>query len=195
MSSTELIRTSWYASVLSSPPPWSAGGIGKFLDGATGSIESPEFPSKFVRELERVNLEILPQVATIEGVLDYPYEPILGTGINPVTKSVLLAASGGFEAAERLLTVWIREERGWLRRYGGGTQKRHRIGSKAWQRRQKLQDEVTEHLAHVEKLHGLLAAGDPGPIAALLHEWEAIGARTRRVERYWEPSPFPFELA
>ena len=79
--------------------------------------------------------------------------------------------------------------------YGDGTQRRHRKGSKAWQRRQRLRAEVAEHLAHVEKLHDLLAAGDPGPIAALLHEWEAISARKRRIERYWEPSPFPFELA
>lgn len=195
MSPPQLIRTTWYASILPSPPPWSAGGIGKSLDRATGSIESPDFSSEFVQELERANREILPHVTTFEGILEYPYEPIFGTGINPVIKSVLLAALGRFGTAGLLLTDWIREERGWLRMYGDGTQRRHRKGSKAWQRRQRLRAEVAEHLAHVEKLHDLLAAGDPGPIAALLHEWEAISARKRRIERYWEPSPFPFELA
>jgi hypothetical protein len=195
MSAPELIRTTWYAAVMPSPPPWSAGGIGKFLDGATGSIERPEFASEFVQALERANLEILPQINTLQGVLDYPYESIFGTGIRPVTKSILLAALGRFEEAEVPLRHWIREEHGWLRMDDGIIQKHYRKGSKAWQRQQNAHDMIAAQLANVERLHDLLVTGKPGPIAALLHEWEAIGARTRGIERYWEPSPFPFEAA
>ena len=195
MSPPELIRTAWYAAVMPSPPPWSAGGIGKFLDGATGSIERPEFASEFVQALEHVNIEILPHVETIQGVLDYPYESISGTGINPVTKSILLAALGRFEEAEIPLADWMRGERGWLKRDDGIIQKHYRKGSKAWQRQQNAHDMIAAQVANVERLYDLLVAGKPGPIATLLHEWEAIAVKAQGLERYWEPSPFPFEIA
>lgn len=193
MSPPELIRTTWYAAVMSSPPPWPAGGIGKFLDGATGAIDRPGFASQFLQELEQANTEILPHVASIQGVLDYPYEPIFGTGINPVTKSILLAALGRFDEAEGVLSAWMPGERGWLETDKGIIRKHYRKGSKSWKRKQDAHDRIAEHLAHVEKLHDLLVVGRPEPIASLLHEWEAIGARARHIERYWEPSPFPFE--
>lgn len=38
-----------------------------------------------------------------------------------------------------------------------------------------------------------LRAGDRAAIAAILHRWEAEAARIHKVERYWEPTPFPIE--
>jgi hypothetical protein len=47
----------------------------------------------------------------------------------------------------------------------------------------------------VHSLVGLLDADDHAGIAALLHEWEAVTAKNFRIERVWEPTPFPFEAS
>lgn len=47
--------------------------------------------------------------------------------------------------------------------------------------------------AHLNKLLALLTQGEPGPIAALLHRWEAIKAKELRLEKFWKPTPLAFE--
>ena len=189
------IRTTCGASLMCCPPPWSRGGIGHTLDRASGFRDGPNFVAEFTEELERANREVLVRFQTLQDVMDYPPIPFPGKEMDRITRSTLLATLGRFEEAASLLAPWIPGERGWLKMNVGIIRKHYRKGSKSWHRQQDSHDRVSEHLAHVEKLHGLLAAGDPGPIAALLNEWEAIGARMRGIERYWEPSPFPFELA
>lgn len=192
---SEEIRTKCGASLICCPPPWSGGGVGHTLDRASGFRNRPNFVAEFTEELERANREILVRFQTLQDVMDYPPIPFPGSQMDCITRSTLLATLGRFEEAARLLATWIPGQRGWLKTNESIIRKHYRKGSKSWQRQQGSHDRIAEHLAHVEKLHDLLTAGDPGPIATLLHEWEAIGAKTRRIERYWEPSPFPFELA
>lgn len=40
-----------------------------------------------------------------------------------------------------------------------------------------------------------LLAGDRPALAKILHGWEADNIRGTKIERYWEPTPFPLETA
>lgn len=56
---------------------------------------------------------------------------------------------------------------------------------------QSLQHRWQGQLAAVaEPLH----AGDRPALARILHDWEAANVRRMKIERYWEPTPFPLEL-
>jgi hypothetical protein len=191
----EEIRTKCGASVICCPPPWSRGGVGHTLDRASGFRDRPNFVAEYTDELERANREILERFQTLQDVLDYPPIPFPGKEMDPITRSTLFAALGQFDEATVLLAPWIFEERGWLKMDEDIIRKHYRKGSKSWKRKQAGHDKLAAQLANVERLHDLLVAGKPDPIATLLHEWEAIGVRTRGIERYWEPSPFPFELS
>ena len=191
----EEIRTKCGASVMCCPPPWSYGGVGTVLSRASGLRDWSDFATDFTNELERANREILDRLHTIHDVMEYPPFPFPASGMGAITRSTLLTALGRFEEAAALLGSWIPGQRRWLETDDGTIQKHYRKGSKSWKRKQDGHDKLAEQLANVERLHDLLVTGKPGSIAALLHEWEAIGARTRGIERYWEPSPFPFEAA
>lgn len=164
------------------------------MEGASGSIDDPTFVTRFLTDLERVTSEIFPKVDTLQGLLDYPWVPFLGTGMSPITHSLLLTALGRFAEAERLLADWVLSERRHLDWNARRIARYYRKGSKPWQRQQRSHEESSERLQEFEALLDLLSATSPGPVAALLHKWESLGVRKRRIERYWEQSPFPFEL-
>jgi hypothetical protein len=44
-----------------------------------------------------------------------------------------------------------------------------------------------------ETLAPLISARDRAGIARLLHEWEAFRIKALKLEKYWEPTPFPVE--
>ncbi len=45
-----------------------------------------------------------------------------------------------------------------------------------------------------QKLCPLIAARDRAGIGALLREWEESSVKKLKLEKYWEPSPFPVEM-
>ncbi|RAI45792.1 hypothetical protein CH341_01975 [Rhodoplanes roseus] len=55
-------------------------------------------------------------------------------------------------------------------------------------------DESRARYRRVRQLCARLDADDRPGLAALLHEWEAITVRNLKIERLWEPTPFPLEL-
>jgi hypothetical protein len=40
----------------------------------------------------------------------------------------------------------------------------------------------------------MIQANDKAGIAAKLHEWEAYSVKQLKLEKYWQPSPFPIEM-
>ncbi len=40
----------------------------------------------------------------------------------------------------------------------------------------------------------MVQAQDKAGIAAKLHEWEAYSVKQLKLEKYWQPSPFPIEM-
>ena len=52
-----------------------------------------------------------------------------------------------------------------------------------------------EHKIIRESVLPLLRARDRAGLAALLHGWEAITVKKLGLEKYWQPTPFPLELA
>ncbi len=53
---------------------------------------------------------------------------------------------------------------------------------------------LAEFLLITDNLCPLVAKWDRAGIARLLHEWEAFSVKTFKVEKYWQPTPFPIEL-
>ena len=46
----------------------------------------------------------------------------------------------------------------------------------------------------VEGLCPLVAANDRTGLAKLLHSYEAQSVKNLKIEKFWEPTPFPIEL-
>lgn len=59
---------------------------------------------------------------------------------------------------------------------------------------QKGYEDWKSKVDNLDRLLELLRQGTPAPVASLLHDWETLAVKARRIERYWEPTPFPFEL-
>ncbi|WP_341987223.1 hypothetical protein [Azorhizobium sp. AG788] len=53
---------------------------------------------------------------------------------------------------------------------------------------------LAEFLLITDSLCPLVAKWDRAGIARLLHEWEAFSVKTFKVEKYWQPTPFPIEM-
>jgi hypothetical protein len=51
-----------------------------------------------------------------------------------------------------------------------------------------------DHDAILPVLRPMLEAGDRAGLARVLHQWEADSIRACKLEKLWEPTPFPFEL-
>jgi hypothetical protein len=50
------------------------------------------------------------------------------------------------------------------------------------------------HFAELKKLCALLADDDRKGLAKMLHAWEAQTVKNLKLEKLWQPTPFPFEL-
>ncbi|KKB09837.1 hypothetical protein VE26_08330 [Devosia chinhatensis] len=195
LSSARDVRTSWFAGVLFGPPPSFVAGIGNMIDGASGSLDDPAFAEQFLENLEQVTVELFPQIDTLRGLLRYTWVPFLGTGKSPISKALLHTALGEFEAAESILSEWVHSEEKHLQWNAARIAQYYKKGSKGWQRQQRSQDALVERLSELATLLELISGSKCASIASLLHRWETLSVQERGVLRYWEPSPFPFELA
>ena len=192
-SSVTNIRPHWFAGIQFGPPPWFDGGIGNFIDGAAGGVDDTSYPARFLAELERTTTDTLDKVGSIQGILDYPWVPIFGSGIRPQTKAILLAALGRFAEAEVLLAEAVSLDRTMIDGRRRQMPEFFRTGSKRWQRLTAECDQLEERLKHLEELLEPLRLREPAAIGEVLHRWEGLSTKARKVERWWQPSPFPFE--
>jgi hypothetical protein len=52
-----------------------------------------------------------------------------------------------------------------------------------------------EHFTELmDEVRPMVLAQDKAGIAAKLHEWEAYTVKQLKLEKYWQPTPFPIEL-
>lgn len=180
----------WYVGYLFAPPPRSSGGFGGRIDRAVGILGDPDLPDRVFGELERALAEIIPPGTSLETALDvHKHAPIYFGEMTPQSRALLYTALGRFaEAEDALQAEVIRQRRNMSMDIY--------INGKLVPPKAEPVDEAWEAtVVSLETLLDHLRRGDPAPIAALLHEWEAIAAKAWGIERYWEPSPFPFELA
>ncbi len=65
-------------------------------------------------------------------------------------------------------------------------------------RQSKYWSEMTHTPEHFNELmdvvRPLVHAQDRPAIAAKLHKWEAYSVKQLKLEKYWQPSPFPIEV-
>lgn len=186
------IRTTWFSGPMFTPPFCSAG-MGSENGIAGGDIDDPLYPAKFLSELERTKSDLLDKISTIQGILDYPHEPFHTYGIRPEAKAVLLTGQGRFSEARASLEELFSAERRASDAHRREIEQIQRDGRKVWAWANAAGSWHEKREAHLNELLTLLTQGEPGPIAALLHQWEAIKAKELKLEKFWKPTPFAFE--
>ena len=60
--------------------------------------------------------------------------------------------------------------------------------------KEEYDDNSRAQYRRLRELCGCLTAGDRPGIAKLLHDWEAFTVKALKIERIWEPTPFPLEF-
>ncbi len=133
-------------------------------------------PERFV---ERVNEVALPILTKIQSIRDfYTFTTTVqysnNGGLSPrlLTRIIIEAAMGDFAAADISKAKLMDTPNYWT-------------PSSVWEE---------QYDRSVHQLCPLIAARDRAGIAALLHGWEAVMVTKLKLEKYWEPSPFPVEM-
>ncbi len=133
-------------------------------------------PEHFV---ERVNEVALPILTKIQSIRDFytftttvEYSNRGGLSHRLLTRIIIEAAMGDFAAADITRDQLLDVPNRWTPR--------------------NVRNE--EYERSVEQLCPLIDARDRAGIAALLHRWEAESVTRLKLEKYWEPSPFPVEM-
>lgn len=185
------VLVSWYVGFLFAPPPRSGGGFRGSMDRAWGVLGDQGLQERVFAEMKRVLQEIIPVGTSIENAIEVNKHASYFVGeMNPQSYALLFSALGRFAEAQSILQEEVKRHRLNFARDCATGLKGASVSNPS-----RAYGEWLETIANLEKLLGRLEGGEPSAIAALLHEWEALAVKKRGVERYWEPSPFPFELS
>ena len=162
----------------------------------------PEIDQIFTRAVEEQVLPLLrPMALDHRAYLAFYHSYLVPHGgLHDGQRMAIALAEGALDEARAVFArLWERHE---TDRYGDyeppeplvytkrGT--RTRSAMEAWDKASdciQYRDERRRILEIAEPLR----TGDRAAIAAILHRWEAEAARIHKVERYWEPTPFPIE--
>jgi hypothetical protein len=136
-------------------------------------VRNPATPQLMCQEIEREALPIVRSVQTIDDFVGFATEERFGAmGLDNqlLDRIVIDIARGDFDAARAICANFFREIpfKPW---YGG-----------------KDDDGI------MPVLRPLLTANDRAGLARVLHQWEADSIRACKLDKFWEPTPFPFEL-
>lgn len=179
----------WYVNYLFAPPPRFASGFGGAIDQAWGFLGDPGLQVRVFAEMDRVLEQVIPAETSLQTAFDvHKHAPQHAGEMRSDSRALLYTALGRFSEAEGVLEAEVIRQRGSLTKevYVNGKLMPNTLDPET---RQTWEAGIVS----LETLLDRLRRGDSGEIAALLHEWEATAARAYGVERYWEPSPFPFE--
>lgn len=140
------------------------------------SVLNPRALEFLIAEVEDKALPTLRKITTLEGFYAYTSLPDEFTRqtiqYNPLRHAPVAAALGDKELTQSICRELA-------------------SGNSPWTR-PSLWDEAKPI---VEELCPPVLAGDWAAVAALLHRWEEASVRKNKLASYWEPSPFPLELA
>ncbi|WP_449395503.1 hypothetical protein [Devosia riboflavina] len=181
----------WRVKFLFSPPHFLVG-IGRQIDGANGFLgEDQTLPARVLKEMERAASEVIVSGTSLDSILSVQQHINPSVGMSYPSQALMYAALGRFLEARAILEKYL--DLNWADANAYGTPPSVVLGSQKWEKRQRFKVQWLENLRNLDALRVMLAEEDPAPIAALLHEWEAMTAKVLKLERCWEPSPFPFE--
>ena len=136
------------------------------------TLQTPGLPELLRGSIEKEVLPILRPVRTIAEFSDYATVQRVGRPLQnfPLSQIVLEAALGSFEVCDHILDCLDN-------------------------RRLKPARPDEDELRITRDLAPLIKARDRAGIAAVLHEWEAWSVKAIKLEKYWERTPFPVEMA
>lgn len=181
----------WRVKFLFSPPHFLVG-IGRQIDGANGFLgEDQTLPARVLNEMERAASEVIVSGTSLDNILSVQQHINPSVGISYPSQALMHAALGKFPEARAVLEKYL--DMNWADANAYGSPPSVVLGSKRWEKRQRFKVQWLENLRNLDALRVMLAEEDPVPIAALFHEWEAMTVKVLKLERFWEPSPFPFE--
>jgi hypothetical protein len=182
---------SWYVTYLFAPPPRSAGGFGGRIDGAWGVLGDSGLQDRVFGQMERVLAEIIPEETSLDTALEvHKHVPQYFGEMRAESRALLYAALGRFEEAGIELQAELAQQKLMIERILTS-----RRALKPETSMLEFHEEWQSKITSLDQLLNRLVWEDAAAIARLLHEWEALAVKKRGIERYWEPSPFPFELA
>jgi hypothetical protein len=177
-SSRGVVRPKWFAMILFQPEAFIqfrfAGDIYPKLPGRW-NLSDPDAPPFFSAKVEEVALPLLRTLETLEDFYRFAMQDdvfLFGSLNGLHMKQVLVeAARGDFAAADRCSAALLNVPNAWSRQ----------------------KDLAEEFAVTTEKLCPLIAARDRTGIASMLHAWEEQAVKKLKLEKVWEPSPFPVE--
>lgn len=136
-------------------------------------LSQPDIQSRFTDTCER---DVLPWLRAMESIADFaafsgkenfPYEPMRSYPLRQIPIDVAL---GNFAAARAICTLLTS---------GRGIE----CGPDFAEERNRVLTELRPHLQSENR----------AALAAVLHRWEAHTVKALKLEKYWEPTPFPIE--
>lgn len=136
-------------------------------------IRKPATPKTMCEEIERTALPLVRSVQTIDDFVGFASEERFGAmrlDNDLFAKIVIDIARGDFDTARAICAHFFRE-----------------IPFKPWY-------DGKDYAGIMPVLRLLLAANDRAGLARVLHQWEADSIEACKLEKFWEPTPFPFEL-
>ena len=178
-SSTDWVRPRWFAMPLFEPDMFIHFMFAAHIYPAQpGSwhFSDPEAPVALAEQASEIALPMMRQLRTIEEFYRFAmqdnffhYGPL---SQKPMVKIIIDAARGDFIAADDCSAILLDVSKGWWR-----------------------DDHTREDYDRITRqLCPLIAARDRAGIARLLHEWEEGTVKKLKLEKVWEPSPFPVEM-
>ena len=143
--------------------------------GAWDIDDIPNLPETMCDAIEKQALSFLRPIQTIDDFVAFASKerfPLTYLDLHERHKIFVDVARGDLDAA-RSICEYMATERA-KRRY--------------------LPDMAEEYDCITKELCPLIAKGDRPGLAKLLHRYEESSARSLKVEKFWEPTPFPIEL-
>ena len=136
-------------------------------------ISNPATPHVMCDEIERHALPLIRPIQTPDDFAAFASEerfPVMYLDNFRIAKVVVDIARGDFDAARAICAQFPQEHPA--------------VPPTLYE----------DHDAILPVLRPLLAANDRGGLARVLHKWEADSVKACKLDKFWEPTPFPFEL-
>ncbi len=137
-------------------------------------IDNPNIDEKFATSMEQIALPKLKTIETIDQFSNITYSfcgQLMTLDKVSLRKLYVDLALGKFEAVEEALEFF----------------------SKQLDYRNKYFHSPEHYDEVMNIIRPMVQAQDKAGIAAKLHEWEAYTVKQLKLEKYWQPSPFPIE--
>lgn len=188
----EQVCLRWYVRLLFAPPPFFRGGLSGRMHRSWGLIGDSNLQSRMLEAMEDVLSDIVAPDMSMGKIFQVDRHANRHFGaMQDNGRGLLHAALGAFSEAGPKLQAYVDWKRRIIRNWHDDPG--CPVGSKRWEADRVLFAGVEEEIEHLARLIEVLERDGAGEVAAMLHAWEEMSVEAQGLERYWTPSPFPFE--